>query len=81
MYFINPALAIAFCILCYIISALALMRSAAYVGLIPTLTNAVPWVTRGAKQDPALRKVRIAGVGLVAFLMGSVLLDLMITAL
>lgn len=73
-------LTIAFCAFCYLVSALAMTRSAAYLGLTPKLTKALPWITSGAKQDSSLRKVRIAGVGVVAFLMASYVLYLIISA-
>jgi hypothetical protein len=82
MHFIvtNWPLAIAFCILCYIISFLVMTRVAAYVGVAPKLTKSLPWITSAAKQDSGLRKVRMPGVGVAAFLMATYMLYLMIIA-
>jgi hypothetical protein len=76
---VNWPVAIGGCILCYLVSALTLIRSAASAGVAHRVITALPWITRGAMQESKLQKVRVAGVAFVAFLMGSYLLYLIIT--
>jgi hypothetical protein len=70
---VNWPLIAALCATCYLVSMVTLTQTAANFGLFPKLTNALPWVT-DAEDDWLFRRVRVAGVGLVSFLMGSYLL-------
>jgi hypothetical protein len=77
---VNSPVAVGACVLLYIVSALAFIRSAAFVGLAPRLTNAIPWLTRSAKHDSSLRKVRITSAGFGSFFAATYLLYVLISA-
>jgi hypothetical protein len=78
LHIVNWPVAIAGCIICYLISVLTLGRTAAYLGLVSRLPITASLLARDIESDSTLRKIRIAGVGVVSFLMGSYLLYLMI---